>query len=97
MKRPRPQVAGLTKGVGGIWLWMGGEEREERIQNTEFRMSNDEVRLAAVWGRGNKEFGQIPPLAALGRNDEGGRNKTVYDCGGAIYNWGVIQRYCQPM
>ena len=24
-KKPRPQVAGLTKGVGGIWLWMGGD------------------------------------------------------------------------
>jgi len=38
-------VAGLTDGVGGICLWMGGEKREERIQKTEFRMSNDEVRL----------------------------------------------------
>jgi hypothetical protein len=35
---------------------MGGEKREERIQKTEFRMSNDEVRLLAVWGCGNKEF-----------------------------------------
>jgi len=36
--------AGLTGGVGGIWLWRGGEKIEYRIQNTEFRMSNDEVR-----------------------------------------------------
>ena len=24
---PRPRVAGLTNGVGRIWLWMGGEEK----------------------------------------------------------------------
>ena len=32
---PRAGVAGLTNGVGGIWLWMAGQEREERIQNVE--------------------------------------------------------------
>ena len=37
-------MAGLINGVGGIWLWMGGEKREDRIQKTEYRMSNDEVR-----------------------------------------------------
>jgi hypothetical protein len=40
---PRPRVAGLSNGVGGIWLWMGGEKREYRIQKTEYRMWNDEV------------------------------------------------------
>jgi len=28
-----------------FWLRLGGEEKEHRIQKTEFRMSNDEVRL----------------------------------------------------
>jgi len=27
IKKPRPQVAGLNDGVGGIWLWMGGEKK----------------------------------------------------------------------
>jgi len=34
--------------------------------------------------------------ARIASTDEG-EDKTVYDCGGAIYNWGAIQRYCQPM
>ena len=36
------------------------------------------------------------PQAGIACTDEGGNN-TVYDCGGVIYNWGAIQRYCQPM
>ena len=29
----------------GIWLWMGGEEREFRIQNTEDRIQKTEDRI----------------------------------------------------
>jgi hypothetical protein len=39
--RPRPRWPCHR---GGIWLWMGGEDIEYRIQNTEFRMANDEVK-----------------------------------------------------
>ena len=42
---PAGQVRGLINGVGGIWLWMGGEERRERTQKGEYRMSNGEVRF----------------------------------------------------
>jgi hypothetical protein len=42
MKRPAAQVRGLSNGVGGIWLWMGGEEREFGIQNSEDRIQNVE-------------------------------------------------------
>jgi hypothetical protein len=44
----RRRGRGLNGGVGRIWLWMGGEKKEDRIQKTGFRMSNGEAEIGGV-------------------------------------------------
>ena len=53
-------MAGLTKGVGGIWLWMGGREWISDLRSgpsTRLRLAQDDagrqfkIRSRRIWGQ----------------------------------------------
>jgi hypothetical protein len=71
----KTQLHRLTAKVGLNWV---GAAREERIQKTEFRMSNDEVRLPCRCDPRN-DGGEKPGRAGRRRGEEPQRAGPAWD------------------